>query len=119
VLLLWAVLLRNIEIRRWMIAATLPVEVAARAVLLDTGVFVAYMAVPNWATVVLLGLMRGARADASPAGAAWKPALGLMAFLAAWGAVAASLGPDATFPFMRFDVLGGRSRPWARRPPSR
>lgn len=116
VLLLWAVALRHLNVRPWMIALTAVAEIATRAVLMEQGeLFRAYMLVPNWATVFLLGFYRGQRSDepinAGSAGGTIVAAALLVLLVLAWPPAARSLlAPERDFPFMRFtagpDLLG-------------
>ena len=63
-LLLWAVWLRRIRIRAWMVAAAVAIEIPVRAALIAiAGPFVAYMLLTNWIGVFLFGI---ARADRAP-----------------------------------------------------
>ena len=104
-LLLWAVLLRRVVVRRWMIAAAIVIEIPVRAALMQlAGPYVAYMLLTNWASVLLLGFYCGARQQPSEphdaAGAAGFAAL-LTVFLSASAAVFWNLLPTVpTFPFM-------------------
>jgi hypothetical protein len=102
VLLIWAFLLRGVRIRPWMLALSVVAEVAARAALAAAGgLYVAYMAVPNWMTVFLLGLHHGQRPEETPAtGPARHPA-GLVLLALAWPALAGPWIAEYSFPFMR------------------
>lgn len=98
-LLIWAVFLRRIRVRMWMVFAALAIEIPVRAWLMaSAGRFVAYMLFTNWAAVFLLGMVRGAEADREPAstGAWYGVALG--ACLATWAAVMQLLPFEPTFP---------------------
>lgn len=56
IVLLWTILFRRVLITGRVLAASLVCEIAIRAVLMQTaGSFVAYMLMPNWITVFLLG----------------------------------------------------------------
>jgi hypothetical protein len=119
-LLIWAVWLRRIRVRMWMVLAALALEVPVRAYLMaSAGRFVAYMLFTNWAAVFLLGMLRGAE-DApaprdvaqpfravrpveppfatSPALAARGYAVALIAFLATWASLMQLLPFERTFP---------------------
>ena len=64
-LLLWAVLLRHVVVKRWMIAAAIVVEIPVRAALMQfAGPYVAYMLLTNWTSVLLLGFYCGSRQPA-------------------------------------------------------
>ena len=63
-LLFWAWLLRRVRIRRWMIAASVLVEIVLRAIVVGHGTeMIAYMILPNWSTAFLLGLFEGQRKE--------------------------------------------------------
>jgi Acyltransferase family len=66
--IVWAIWLRRIRVRRWMVIAALALEIPIRAALMATaGRFVAYMLLTNWMAVFLLGLAQGADDDEDPA----------------------------------------------------
>jgi Acyltransferase family len=120
-LVIWAVWLRRVRVRMWMVLAALALEVPIRALLMaSAGRFVAYMLFTNWAAVFLLGMMRGSeeapvarpvgRPVAQPfraanSGLAAQPSLAsryavvlLLAFLAAWASAMQLLPFEPTFP---------------------
>src|SRR5262245_51070428 len=102
-LLVWAVVLSRHPVRPWMLAVSLPAEVVIRAALMGARLdMIAYMLIPNWATVFLLGMLLGrdARTDGRRGLARYLGALVLMAM--GWGLVARWMNMDGTFPFMRF-----------------
>ena len=99
-LVVWAVWLRRIRIRPWMVAVALALEIPVRAALIAVaGPFVAYMLLTNWIGVFLLGMARGADAS-DDAGTAWRHVVPLGAGLVLWAGIARSAAFDATFPFM-------------------
>jgi peptidoglycan/LPS O-acetylase OafA/YrhL len=109
-LVLWALWLRRVRIRLWMVALALLLEMPVRALLIVyAGPFVAYMFLTNWIAVFLFGLERGAHRD-QRAGLGVGLA-GLMLIGGAWWAVAVRdvwFAPD--FPFMTvigWPVLSG------------
>jgi peptidoglycan/LPS O-acetylase OafA/YrhL len=99
-LVLWALWLRRVRVRLWMVALALLLEIPVRALLLVyAGPFVAYMFLTNWSAVFLLGLARGAHRD-QRAGLGLG-STGLLLIGLAWWAVAVRdiwFAPD--FPFM-------------------
>jgi len=115
-LVIWAVLLRRVRVRMWMVFAALALEVPIRAFLMaSAGRFVAYMLFTNWAAVFLLGMVRGsedapavgqpfraadaiARREAALKGRPTWNAVALLAFLAAWASAMQLLPFDRTFP---------------------
>jgi hypothetical protein len=119
-LLVWALILRRVRIKLWMLVLTGLAEVLVRAALMETrGLFVAYMVLPNWASVFLLGLYYGqqpeqARPD-TPTGrrpeAFWTSALcygcGLGLLVLAWPVFGNAWVVERSFPFMRFRVGSG------------
>ena len=85
-----------------MLVVSLPAEVVIRAALMGAGLdMIAYMLIPDWATVFLLGMLLGrdARTDERRGLATYLGALVLMAV--GWGLVARWMSMDGTFPFMR------------------
>jgi Acyltransferase family len=121
-LLIWAVWLRRVRVRMWMVLAALAIEIPIRAYLMGSaGRFVAYMLFTNWAAVFLLGMLRGgeeaalkgcatnggrpvwrrreAETVAQPFRAAGRGyAVALLAFLAAWASAMQLLPFEPTFP---------------------
>jgi hypothetical protein len=102
-LVIWAIWLRRIRVRRWMVVAAFALEIPIRAVLMATaGRFVAYMLLTNWMAVFLLGLAQGAEddelADYSPV----PYAVGGVAALVVWGVAMRMLPLELTVPFMTF-----------------
>lgn len=103
VLLVWALVCRRHRIRPWMLAASLPLEIAIRAALLGASLdMVAYMLLPNWSTVFLLGMHQGQRAttDDRRGRVGYLAALG--ALIVGWGLLTRWLDMQGAFPFMRF-----------------
>jgi peptidoglycan/LPS O-acetylase OafA/YrhL len=106
VLVLWALALRYLRPRPWMLIPVALAEIVIRGYLMErVGLFTAYMLVTNWMTVFLLGLIYGHRAPEGrprPTGLVLPLTLvGLLVF--AWPRIAwPSLDPKPSFPFMRF-----------------
>ena len=114
VLLLWALGLRHIRVRAWMLVVSFGLEVALRAILIPTaGEYIAYMLLPNWVTVFMVGTLFGQQAEArsteSPAnrraGVAFY-ALLAVAFGAVWYTITTPYVVDHSFPFMRLSSVG-------------
>ena len=104
VLVLWALLLRRVRVRLWMVAMAVVIEIPVRALLIATaGRFVAYMLLTNWLAVFLLGMARGGADDREAAGGPLPYAGALLAGGVAWGAMTRPFGFDPTFPFMSLD----------------
>ncbi|HJZ74823.1 MAG TPA: acyltransferase family protein [Vicinamibacterales bacterium] len=100
-LIIWAIWLRKIRIRRWMVVAALALEIPIRAALMATaGRFVAYMLLTNWMAVFLLGLAQGAEADEDRSRSAWPFVVGGLAAMAVWARAAALLPLEMTVPFI-------------------
>jgi hypothetical protein len=101
IMLIWAVLLRRIRIRTWMVLAVFAIEIPIRALLMaSAGRFVAYMLFTNWAAVFLLGMARGADADENVRTSHKGYAVALVAALSVWGVAMQFLPFEPTFPFM-------------------
>jgi fucose 4-O-acetylase-like acetyltransferase len=105
-LVLWALVLRRVEIRGRLLAALLIVELIVRAVLVASGVvFLAYMNIANWITVFALGLRHGQGGSKT-----WRPVPSvalLIAFLTVWTVFVVPLPRVANFPLMRFTLPSG------------
>jgi hypothetical protein len=100
-LLFWALVLRGVRIRGWMLVVACASEIALRAILVETqGVYVAYMFLSNWLTVLFLGLafgQRDARDERHRVPRTWAPVLML---ILVWPLLMAFVGWKLTFPFM-------------------
>lgn len=100
-MLIWAVWLRRIRVRTWMVLAVFAIEIPIRALLMaSAGRFVAYMLLTNWAAVFLLGMARGADAGEEVGTVHKGYAAALVAGLAVWGVAMQFLPFEPTFPFM-------------------
>lgn len=104
VLVLWALCLRDVTVRAWMIPAAVAFEIPVRAILMANGEpYVAYMLFTNWTAVFLLGMYHGQRAADRGETAVWTPlawSAVLAAGLVASAAVFRRIGVVPTFPFM-------------------
>jgi peptidoglycan/LPS O-acetylase OafA/YrhL len=99
--IIWAIWLRRIRVRRWMVIAALALEIPIRAALMATaGRFVAYMLLTNWMAVFLLGLAQGAADDEDPARSALPYVVGGAAAMALWAFAARLLPLEMTVPFI-------------------
>lgn len=106
IVLLWALLLRGLRIGPQVLIAVVVVEILLRAILTEAaGLMVAYMVLPNWAAVFLLGLSCGqgekeGREEASPVGLA-RYLIGLGLLIVTWPALVNPWVAERSFPFMR------------------
>ena len=108
-LLIWAVILRGVTIRRWMIASVLVAEIVVRAVLVRAGAeMIAYMITPNWATAFLLGTYEGQRFARQSSDHFTMAAVVLAALLIGWPIVVRLVPMSGGFPF-RHPVMGSAS----------
>ena len=103
VLLIWAIVLRRIPIRPWMLVVSLAIEVASRAALIhQAGEFIAYMFLTNWMTVFLAGMYSG-QGQAQERIKWNRRQIGVLAVLAAlvlsWLAFGGAIGIEQGFPF--------------------
>lgn len=106
VIALWAMVGHRIRVTVPVLILCLGAEVAIRVVLMRTaGLFVAYMALSNWLTVLLLGYWYGQHSRRSshgrsvPKAAAWTAVFILL--ILGWSVVAAALPFQWRFPFMQ------------------
>ncbi len=106
ILLVWALLLRRVQVRLWMLVVSCVAEVAIRAWLIETwGLFVAYMALPNWATVFLLGSYYGQKEPGETLQTRPAPWLiGSLLILLAWTLIASPWVSAYSFPFMTMTI---------------
>jgi hypothetical protein len=98
-LLLWALLLRQRRITAQLIALSVVLEIAIRALLVATGhLFPAYVLLTNWSTLLLIGLAFGQCLEQVHHPWAWRFALAGLALL--WPFTIGNLGWMRTFPLM-------------------
>lgn len=103
-LLIWALVLRGIRIRPWMLVLSVMIEVLARAALIQfAGSFIAYMALTNWMTVLLLGQYCGQQQGIESVARRRVGvfAASLVALLIAWIFISRQLNMEQGFPFSR------------------
>lgn len=107
-LLLWALVLRRVRVRAWMVVAAILIEIPVRMLLITAGGgYIAYMALTNWIAVFLFGLlMGGSGSNTLPAGGAWKFATALLGGLFVSGAAWRLVEPTPTFPFQTIEGAG-------------
>lgn len=110
--LLWTLVIRRLPITAGVLVGSFAFEIAVRALLMQTaGSFVAYMLLPNWSTVFLLGCWSQRRSARGWPGARHAftsiraPAV-LVGGAGAWLIVASRVPFERTFPFMRLPVGG-------------
>jgi Acyltransferase family len=100
-LLVWAVWLRRVRVRTWMVVAAVAIEIPVRALLIGVaGRYVAYMLLTNWAAVFLLGLARGAEESDQLTGSPVPFVIAGIGGFALWGAAMQRLPFELTIPFM-------------------
>jgi peptidoglycan/LPS O-acetylase OafA/YrhL len=105
VLVIWALALRSLRPRPWMLIPVALAEILIRSYLMEAvGPYAAYMLVTNWATVFLLGLIHGHRTPESPPRATHLVLpLVVVGLLVVWPRIARPLlHPAPSFPFERF-----------------
>ncbi|MEE4382499.1 MAG: acyltransferase [Pseudomonadales bacterium] len=105
-LLLWAVVLRRIRVRPWMILLWLPIEVFLRAWLMDAfGDYVAYQALCNWLGILLMGMYLGQRGvgdlGSESRRTLYGHLVGLVFAVAAWLWWVKGVGVTSSNPFGR------------------
>jgi hypothetical protein len=102
--LIWAVWLRHVRVRRWMVLVAVAFEIPIRAWLIPVaGPYVAYMLMTNWIAVFLLGIARGVEPDPDLRRGGTPYAAALAGGLVVWGLAMAYLPLQPTFPFMTLD----------------
>lgn len=112
-ILLWTLLARRIRVTAGVLIASAAVEIAVRALLMMTaGSFVAYMLLPNWSTVFLLGCWHGRRSERLAAGEGRQSSsastaaslVALLASAAGWFILTSRIPFERTLPFMRLEA---------------
>jgi peptidoglycan/LPS O-acetylase OafA/YrhL len=104
-IVLWALVGHRIRVSPAVLVMSFVVEAATRAILMkQAGLFVAYMALPNWLTVLMLGVWYGQKtSDAALTSRIAPAAAGTMLVLVAvgWTVTAPMLPFEQKFPFMQ------------------
>jgi fucose 4-O-acetylase-like acetyltransferase len=100
-LIAWALVVRRIHVTTLVIVGWAIVEVVIRAWLTGAaGGFIAYMALPNWMTTFLLGMLIGQRAESPRRTEGVVASLAiLITVVVAWAVTITRLGFDLSFPF--------------------
>jgi peptidoglycan/LPS O-acetylase OafA/YrhL len=118
IVLLWGILAGRLRITPVLLVCTLIAEIAIRATVMSTaGLFVAYMTLPNWITVLLFGYYQGQRGGLDElagrdvrARHGWLAALSalvtLIVVIAAWATLVDQLPFQQTFPLMTLPSYG-------------
>lgn len=105
ILVVWALLLRGVSIRLWMLAASLALEVGARAWLIGVvGGVIPYMLLTNWATVCLLGMYFGQHRAQQRALTPGVAGILLLALVVGWHLLVRGLFVGSDFPWMRAPI---------------
>jgi hypothetical protein len=102
ILLFWALVLRNRRLSWWVLLPVAVGEIVVRLILADTaGLYVAYMALSNWATVFLLGICYGQqRHEPEPRTGLTAYLLALVVLIVAWPLIGSLWPRDLeTYPF--------------------
>jgi acyltransferase-like protein len=103
-LLLWALVLRRMTVTPKLLMGVLAAEILIRSLLLTlAGPYVAYMALSNWITVLLLGMLCG-RTHEERKSPSLRFGVALAASIAVWAAVMHRVAPLPTFPLMSFPL---------------
>ena len=107
-LLLWAVVMRQVRVSAGLIAGVALGEILVRALLMErAGDYVAYMNVSNWLTVFLFGLWYGQRGQLpSSQGPWWTTGVALATLVIAWSTLVGRIVVVDTFPLMRLGTTG-------------
>lgn len=99
-LLFWAFFLRGKVIKIQHVIIMLVCEIALRSLLLTSGKeMIAYMLLPNWGTVFLLGLMAAGKRDVCTTTPIYFLIPLWLVIFALWAFVTSSLNFDVSFPF--------------------
>jgi hypothetical protein len=108
VVLLWALVLYRLRVRLWMVGIVAVGEIIFRAVMLDTGAFFrTYMILPNWGTVLLLGMYMHNRGQEAKHATLPIYGLGLALMVIVWTLGMRQVALDETFPFRNFIGVAG------------
>lgn len=107
IVLLWAIVLHRIKVTLPILGISLMLELSIRATLIysDT-LFIAYMTVPNWITVFLLGMYMRETKDKKPHQGLLFCVGGWALFTGLWAFAFSYLEVERRFPFYNIQVSG-------------
>lgn len=104
VLLFWCFLLHGKTITRTHLALALVSEIAVRSLIMASGkAFIAYMLLPNWLTVFLLGIFFAQQKDIKETSKCYYLVPAWLGVFALWAYITNSIGFDSSFPFRKFN----------------
>ena len=110
-ILLWVLCLQKLHVQRWMLVVSFLLEIPLRALAMHgAGHFVAYMIVPNWITVFLLGMYLSQQSQDETSSAVvssssrglWRWGTALGAMLVLWPLLLNRLPASGSLPFTPF-----------------
>lgn len=101
-LLFWAVFLNGKTIRKRHVLLALACEIFVRSILMASGkAFVAYMLLPNWLSVFLLGFFLAKKGDDANTSKLFYLVPLWLVFFALWAVITNHIGFDNAFPFRK------------------
>lgn len=99
-LLCWAFFFQSGVIRKWHLCLALLLEIGIRALIMASGKpFIAYMLLPNWLTIFLLGMFFAEKQDNNDLGKLVVLLPAWIGIFAVWAFIGNSIGFDSSFPF--------------------
>lgn len=108
IILLWALILYRLKVTPLILIISLIFEIFVRASLIanDT-IFIAYMSVPNWLTLFLLGMYMRDKQDSTDSSGLLPILAGWLAFTALWVLLLNTLDVTGRFPFREVQLSSG------------
>ena len=100
IILLWAVILDRIPITPLILGACLIIEILMRSYFIgNSSIFIAYMALPNWLTLFVLGMYMCQQKDQDSSKGLMLCTLAWVVFLILWAVILNGLNVSQRFPF--------------------
>lgn len=110
IILLWALILYRLKVTPLVLLASLLFEVMIRATLISNDtIYIAYMSVPNWLTVFLLGIYMRDKQDSVNSKGLITILFAWVAFTTLWVVILNALEVTGRFPFRDLQLTTGFS----------
>ncbi|GAC34826.1 acyltransferase family protein [Paraglaciecola polaris] len=105
IILLWAIILYRINVTPFILCLSLGIEIFIRGYFIyDHSTFIAYMTLPNWLTVFLLGMYMCQQKDQDSSKGFFVGIIAWVVFLFLWALVLNEINVTRRFPFKNIQV---------------
>lgn len=105
IILLWVIVFRHIKITPIVLFLSLIFEIVFRSYFIsDNSIFIAYMSLPNWLTLFLLGMYMCQQKDHSSSSGLMVRVIGWAGFLIIWAITLNNFDVSNRFPFKSIEI---------------